>query len=124
MHRKSKHIILFAVLLLVFNDHTTAQGSQASHLVRIHSAGSPADSNMATHPVIVGPGIEFAFSNALSWTTCLQFNTQFGNFNLDSRLQWRFRLRSDLYLLYTDNYLADGPHRERNIELKVSYWIN
>jgi hypothetical protein len=125
MYRKFKNIILIALILLAFTKHTAAQGAQAAHrLIRIHSAASPADSNMTSHPVIVGPKIEFALSKTLSWTTHLEYNTQFKNFNLDSRLQWRFRLRSDMYLLYTDNYLADGPHRERNIELKISLWVN
>jgi hypothetical protein len=124
MYRKLKNIILIPVILVVFADQTTAQVPQTKRLITIHSAGAPADSNMTIQPVIVGPKIEFALSNTLSWTTGLQYNTQFKNFNLDSRLQWRFRLRSDIYLLYTDNYLADGPHRERNIELKIGLWIN
>jgi hypothetical protein len=77
------------------------------------------------HPLIVGPTIEFAFSNNLFWTTFLQYNTQIKNFNINSRLQWRFKPGSDIFLVYTDNYLTDGLfHKSRSLVFKISYWIN
>jgi hypothetical protein len=77
------------------------------------------------HPFIIGPTIEFAFSNTLFWTTFLQYNTQIKNFNVNSRLQWRFKPGSDIFLVYTDNYLTDGlVHESRNLVFKISYWIN
>jgi hypothetical protein len=76
-------------------------------------------------PFILGPTIEFAFSNTLFWTTFLQYNTQIKNFNINSRLQWRFKPGSDIFLVYTDNYLTDGfIHESRNLVFKISYWIN
>jgi hypothetical protein len=77
------------------------------------------------HPFILSPTIEFAFSNNFFWTTFLQYNTQIKNFNLNSRLQWRFKPMSDLFLVYTDNYLTDGlVHTTRSLVFKISYWIN
>lgn len=77
------------------------------------------------HPFIIGPTIEFAFSNNFFWTTFLQYNTQIKNFNLNSRLQWRFKPMSDMFLVYGDNYLTDGfLHKNRNLVFKISYWIN
>ena len=77
------------------------------------------------HPFIIGPAIEFTFSNTLFWSTFLQYNTQIKNFNVNSRFQWRFKSMSDIYLVYTDNYLIEGMlHKSRNLVLKISYWIN
>jgi len=77
------------------------------------------------HPYIIGPTIEFAFSNNLFWTTFLQYNTEIKNFNINSRFQWRFKPGSDLFLVYTDNYLTDGlVHTTRSLVFKISYWIN
>ncbi|MEO8110030.1 MAG: DUF5916 domain-containing protein [Ginsengibacter sp.] len=76
-------------------------------------------------PFIAGPTVELAFSNTLSWTTFLQYNTQIKNFNVNSRLQWRFKPMSDVFLVYTDNYLTDGlQHKSRNLVFKINYWIN
>jgi len=77
------------------------------------------------HPYIVSPTIEFAFSNNFFWTTFLQYNTEIKNFNINSRLQWRFKPASDIFLVYSDNYLTDGLiHTNRSIVFKISYWIN
>ena len=77
------------------------------------------------HPFIIGPTIEIAFTNNLFWTTFLQYNTSVQNFNINSRFQWRFKPMSDVFLVYTDNYLTDGlVHKTRSLVFKVSYWIN
>ena len=77
------------------------------------------------HPFIIGPTVEFAFSNILFWTTFLQYNTQIKNFNINSRFQWRFKPMSDIYLVYTDNYFTDRLlHKNRSLVLKISYWLN
>lgn len=78
-----------------------------------------------TYPFIVGSTVELSFSNTLFWTTFFQYNTQIKNFNLNSRFQWRFKPMSDIYLVYTDNYVTDGLiHKSRNLVFKISYWIN
>lgn len=74
---------------------------------------------------LISPRIEINFSKALFWTTFLQYNTQRDNFNINSRLQWRFLPMSDVYLVYTDNYAVEfwGP-KNRGLVLKVNYWLN
>lgn len=74
---------------------------------------------------LVGPKIELNFSRNLFWTTFLQYNTQNDNFNVNSRLQWRFQPLSDLFIVYTDNYAVEfwGP-KNRGLVLKVNYWLN
>ena len=55
----------------------------------------------------------------------MQYNTQIKNFNINSRFQWRFKPLSDIYLVYTDNYLTDGLlHKNRALVFKINYWIN
>ncbi len=83
----------------------------------------------------VSPKIEINFSNNLWWTTFIQYNTQAENFNINSRLQWRFAPMSDIFLVYTDNYFAEtddladnfriqnfGP-KNRALVFKVNYWF-
>jgi hypothetical protein len=75
--------------------------------------------------ILLSPRIEINFSKSLFWTTFLQYNTQHDNFNINSRLQWRFLPMSDVYLVYTDNYAVEfwGP-KNRGLVLKVNYWLN
>ncbi len=69
---------------------------------------------------------EINFSTSLFWTTFLQYNTQADNFNINSRLQWRFSPMSDVFLVYTDNYRIENMFgsKERTIALKVNYWLS
>ena len=68
---------------------------------------------------------EVNFTNNLFWTTFLQYNTQADNFNINSRLQWRFAPMSDLFFVYTDNYIVDGMFgpKEKSLVLKLNYWL-
>jgi hypothetical protein len=73
---------------------------------------------------LVGPRIEINFTQNLFWTTFLQYNTQWDNFNINSRLQWRFKPMSDVFLVYADNYgLETFGVRNRAIVLKLNYWL-
>lgn len=81
--------------------------------------------NINIHPFVINSTIEFALSNNFFWTTFLQYSTQIKNFNVNSRLQWRFKPMSDMFLVYTDNYLTDGfVHTTRSLVFKINYWIN
>ncbi len=74
---------------------------------------------------LLGPKFELNFSRDLFWTTFLQYNTQQDNFNINSRVQWRFKPLSDFFLVYSDNYATDiwGP-KNRGLVLKMNYWLN
>jgi hypothetical protein len=84
--------------------------------------------------ILLGPKFDLTFSRKLFWTTYFQYNNQIKNLNINSRLQWRFKPVSDLYLVYTDNYFAEasshdevfyvGQPKLRAIVLKLTYWIN
>ncbi len=74
---------------------------------------------------LVGPRIDVTLTNKLFLTNFLQYNNQADNINLNIRLQWRYSPASDLYIVYTDNYLADGLSvRNRALVLKLTYWWN
>ena len=69
--------------------------------------------------------IDITFSNKLFWTTYLQYNEQIANVNLNSRIQWRYKPASDVFLVYSDNYLPESLGiKNRSIVLKWNYWWN
>ena len=73
---------------------------------------------------LIGGRAELSFSRNLFLTVFLQYNTQINNFNLNTRLQWRIKPMSDLFLIYTDNYRADNIRvKDRALVLKASYWF-
>lgn len=82
---------------------------------------------------LIGPRVELSFRRDLFLSAFMQYNTQFNNFNLNARVQWRFAPVSDVFLVYTDNSYADGiPNtpirvfspKNRAVVLKVVYWLN
>lgn len=74
---------------------------------------------------LVGSKFEISFNRNLFFTTFLQYNTQTDNFNINSRFNWRFKPMSDLYLVYTENYLTGNLNvKNRALVLKVNYWLN
>ena len=74
---------------------------------------------------LVAPRIEYNFNTKLFWTTFIQYNTQSNNFNINSRLQYRYKPMSDFFLVYTDNYFTDPLFKNKNRALifKLSYWF-
>ncbi|MEP2669335.1 MAG: DUF5916 domain-containing protein [Cyclobacteriaceae bacterium] len=74
---------------------------------------------------LINPKFEVNFTNNLFWTTFLQYNTQAENFNVNSRIQWRYRPMSDIFLVYTDNYMTEGHFGPKNraIVLKFNYFF-
>ncbi len=75
--------------------------------------------------VLFGPRFDFTFTRSLFWTTFIQYNNQIENININSRLQWRFRPVSDLFIVYTDNYFPDTFNsKSRALVVKATYWLN
>lgn len=80
---------------------------------------------------LISPRLEVTFTNKIFWTTFVQYNEQADNVNLNTRFQWRFLPASDIFLVYTENYLpgdtfgsVDFNSKNRALVLKVSYWLN
>jgi hypothetical protein len=76
--------------------------------------------------LLIAPSIEYNFSTKLFWTTFLQYNTQANNINVNSRLQYRFRPMTDLFVVYSDNYFSDPilKNKNRALVVKFNYWLN
>lgn len=74
---------------------------------------------------LIGPRFDLTLSNNIFFTTFIQYNSQSENLGHNSRFQWRFKPVSDIFLVYTDNYITDGFHtRNRAIVFKINYWLN
>jgi hypothetical protein len=74
---------------------------------------------------LIGPRIELSFTKNIFFTTFVQYNTQIQNVNINSRLQWRFKPMSDLYIVYTDNYDSyNFGKKNRALVVKLIYWLN
>lgn len=81
--------------------------------------------------VVVGPRIDLTLTRNLFWTSVAQYNSQYDNLNVYSRLQWRFKPVSDFFIVYTNNYLYDFKDTEdnfnvknRSLVIKLTYWFN
>lgn len=74
---------------------------------------------------LVGPRVDLTLTNTLFLTTFVQYNEQIENINLNTRFQWRFKPASDLFIVYTDNYLpAPFYTKNRSLVIKFTYWWN
>ena len=74
---------------------------------------------------LIGAKSQISFSRKLFWTTFLQYNTQAENFNINSRIQWRYKPMSDIYLVVTNNYYTTNfGQKNLMFVLKLSYWFN
>jgi hypothetical protein len=74
---------------------------------------------------LVGPRIDVTMTNKLFFTAFAQYNEQLDNINLNTRLQWRYRPASDLFIVYTDNYLPETfGVKNRSLVIKFTYWWN
>jgi hypothetical protein len=75
--------------------------------------------------MVIGPKLDLTFSKKLFWTSYVQYNSQFKNLNVNSRLQWRFAPVSDFFIVYSDNYdTVFGNVKNRAIQAKITYWLN
>ena len=82
---------------------------------------------------LVGPRFDITLTNTLYFTTFVQYNEQQRNLNVNSRVQWRYKPASDVFLVWTENYLPEYLQpgqaglfstRNRAIVLKWTYWWN
>lgn len=74
---------------------------------------------------LVGPRLDVTMTNTLFFTGFMQYNEQMKNMNLNTRLQWRYKPASDLFIVYTDNYLPEPFYvKNRALVVKLVYWLN
>jgi Domain of unknown function (DUF5916)/Carbohydrate family 9 binding domain-like len=76
--------------------------------------------------LLLSPHLEIGLTTRLSWTTYIQYNTQANNININSRFQWQFKPLSNLYIVYTDNYMITPvtSNLNRSLVVKLNYWFN
>lgn len=75
--------------------------------------------------ILIGPRLDFTFTDKLFFTSLVQYNNQINNMNLNLRFQWRFAPVSDLFIVYTENsFPADYRIKNRGLVFKLSYWFN
>jgi hypothetical protein len=74
---------------------------------------------------LIGPRIDVTFSDKIFLTTFIQYNNLLDNINLNARLQWRYQPASDIFVVYTENYLpGDLFSKNRALVFKATYWLN
>jgi len=81
---------------------------------------------------LIGPRFDITFTKSVFLTTLIQYNNQINNVNINARFQWRYKPVSDLFIVYTDNYLAGtagelisfNQPKYRALVLKLTYWLN
>ena len=74
---------------------------------------------------LIGSEVDITFTNTLFFANLFQFNEQSRNFNLNSRLQWRYKPASDIFLVYTNNQLISPLEgKSWSLTLKLTYWFN
>ena len=74
---------------------------------------------------LVGPKLDVTLTNKVFLTAFAQYNEQLDNLNLNIRFQWRFKPASDLFIVYTDNYIPYPINvQNRALVLKFTYWWN
>ncbi len=75
--------------------------------------------------ILIGPRLDFTFTNNLFFTSFIQYNNQIDNINLNLRFQWRFAPVSDFFIVYTENAFPEDLHmKNRGLFVKISYWFN
>jgi len=74
---------------------------------------------------LIGPRIDVTMTNKLFFTAFAQYNEQQNNVNLNTRFQWRYSPASDLFVVYTDNYVPETfGVKNRALVVKFTYWWN
>ncbi len=74
---------------------------------------------------LIGSEVDITFTNKLFFATLFQYNEQSRNFNLNSRLQWRYKPASDLFIVFTNNQLLHPNNDESwSLTLKFNHWFN
>lgn len=74
---------------------------------------------------LIGPRADVTFTNTLYFTTFVQYNEQARNMNINSRLQWRYKPASDVFIVYGDNSIPSPfTVKNRQLTIKWTYWWN
>lgn len=74
---------------------------------------------------LIGPRVDVSFSRSLFFNNWMQYNAQSRNINMNSRLQWRFKPMSDLFIVYNRNWESnDLIGLNQALIVKLNWWLN
>jgi hypothetical protein len=73
---------------------------------------------------LIGAKSEFSLSTTMYITNFVQYNTQAENVNINTRLQWRFRPMSDVFIVQSMNYSPEFKQKNNSLVFKLVYWLN
>ena len=75
---------------------------------------------------LFGPKLDLSFTRKVFVSTFVQYNSQINNVSIYSRLQYRFKPMSDLFIVYTSNVNApkDVNMRNQALAVKLVWWIS
>lgn len=75
--------------------------------------------------LLISPRVDFTLTDKIFFTTVVQYNNRYDNVNLNARFQWRYKPASDLFIVYTENYLPEHlVSKNSALVLKLTYWLN
>lgn len=75
--------------------------------------------------MLLSPRVDISFSRKLFLTSFVQLNQQANNLGINTRLQYRFKPMSDLFIVFNESYnTATETSLRRAIILKLNYWLN
>jgi hypothetical protein len=81
----------------------------------------------STEFLLVRPRLDLTFTSKLFLTSVFQYNTRFDSYNLNARLQWRFKPASDFFIVYNHVASRFPPDARTDIQalvVKFTYWLN
>ncbi len=67
---------------------------------------------------------DISFSNKIAFKNVVQYNSLSENLSVFSRVQWRYKPMSDIYLIFNENHGLEGMGiKNRSIVLKMTHWF-
>lgn len=73
--------------------------------------------------LLLGPEAELSFTRSLFLTTVIQYNTADDAVAHTTRLQWRFRPMSDLFIVYSDLHNDTFQAQQQGLLVKLVWWL-
>ena len=74
---------------------------------------------------LLGFKANITFTNTLFFSNLYQYNEQLGLWNFNSRLQWRYKPASDLFIVFNSNEMQLPQFSSGwNLTFKLNYWLN
>ncbi|NVJ72159.1 MAG: carbohydrate binding family 9 domain-containing protein [Flavobacteriaceae bacterium] len=74
---------------------------------------------------LLGAKADITFNSKLFFSNIYQYNQQFDRWGINSRLQWRYKPASDIFLVF--NSMEDNGingTKDWRLSLKINYWFN